>query len=146
MDHSKNTEAELESFRRQWQEEVSARARQTQKSVVSPAAPSSTSPERSRRTGPPAKTAEKRIDPRDEEVEPRVYHDLPDKEAELKLGATEQESTRGTSSKEPKTALEHYEKAVEKEGIGSLGDSLKLYRKAFKVGHTQRTCADTIMY
>ena len=34
---------------------------------------------------------------------------------------------------EPKSALEHYEKAVEREAQGSLGDSLDLYRKAFKV-------------
>lgn len=35
--------------------------------------------------------------------------------------------------KELVTALDHYEKAVEKEALGSLGDSLKLYRKAFRV-------------
>lgn len=31
------------------------------------------------------------------------------------------------------SALEHFEKAVEKEELGSLGDSLRLYRKAFRV-------------
>jgi hypothetical protein len=36
-------------------------------------------------------------------------------------------------STEPKSALEHYEKAVEKESQGSLGDSLNLYRKAYRV-------------
>lgn len=34
---------------------------------------------------------------------------------------------------EPRSALEHYERAVEKECLGSLGDSVNLYRKAFKV-------------
>ncbi|EFX00855.1 f-box protein [Grosmannia clavigera kw1407] len=34
---------------------------------------------------------------------------------------------------EPVSALEHYEKAVEKEELGSLGDSLRLYRKAFRM-------------
>lgn len=34
---------------------------------------------------------------------------------------------------EPVTALDHYERAVEKESQGSLGDSLMLYRKAFRV-------------
>ena len=38
-----------------------------------------------------------------------------------------------TAKKEPKSALEHYEKAVEKEAMGSLGDSLKHYRTAFRV-------------
>ena len=33
----------------------------------------------------------------------------------------------------PESALEHYEKAVERETQGQLGDSLDLYRKAFKV-------------
>lgn len=133
MDPSKDTEAELESFRRQWQEEVSQRARQGHTVRENAPAPASTSPERQRRVVAPPKTTEKRIDPRDEEVEPRGYHDLPDKEAELKLAAAEQGFTRGASSREPKSALEHYEKAVEKEATGSLGDSLKLYRKAFKM-------------
>lgn len=35
--------------------------------------------------------------------------------------------------REPESALEHYEKAVERETQGQLGDSLDLYRKAFKV-------------
>jgi F-box protein 9 len=35
---------------------------------------------------------------------------------------------------EPVSALEHYEKAVEREVAGKLGDSLSLYRKAFRVG------------
>ena len=39
----------------------------------------------------------------------------------------------GTCVVEPQTALEHYERAVEKEGLGSLGESVDLYRKAFKV-------------
>lgn len=33
----------------------------------------------------------------------------------------------------PRTALEHYERAAEKESQGSLGESLSLYRKAFRV-------------
>jgi F-box protein 9 len=33
----------------------------------------------------------------------------------------------------PRSALEHYEKAVEKETEGNLGESLKLYRKAFRM-------------
>lgn len=37
------------------------------------------------------------------------------------------------SIKDPVTALDHYEKAVEREAAGSLGDSLKLYRKAFRM-------------
>ena len=36
-------------------------------------------------------------------------------------------------AEEPRSALEHYERAVEKECLGSLGESVSLYRKAFKV-------------
>lgn len=37
------------------------------------------------------------------------------------------------SSREPKSALEHYERAVEKESQGNLGDSLSHYRKAYRL-------------
>jgi F-box protein 9 len=46
----------------------------------------------------------------------------------------EESFTSSSGSKEPQSAIEHYEKAVEKESQGSLGDSLNHYRKAFKVG------------
>lgn len=84
---------------------------------------------------PAARPAPRRIDLHEgaEELEPRAYHDLPDKEEELKLGAAEQGQIRGSSTKEPRSALEHYEQAVEKEIQGSLGDSVRLYRRAFKV-------------
>ena len=71
-----------------------------------------------------------------EELAPKPYHDLPDKEEALKLGAEGQEHERAKFFQEPSSALEHYEKAVEKETHGQLGDSLKHYRKAFKVGPT----------
>ncbi|ERT02133.1 F-box protein 9 [Sporothrix schenckii 1099-18] len=37
------------------------------------------------------------------------------------------------AKKEPESALEHYERAVEKEALGSLGDSLRHYRTAFRM-------------
>ena len=37
------------------------------------------------------------------------------------------------NAREPRSALEHYECAVEKECVGRLGESVNLYRKAFKV-------------
>ncbi|CAK7268433.1 hypothetical protein SEPCBS57363_003093 [Sporothrix epigloea] len=41
-----------------------------------------------------------------------------------------------STEQEPKSALEHYERAVEKEALGSLGDSLKHYRTAFRMDST----------
>ncbi|OAA54336.1 f-box protein [Niveomyces insectorum RCEF 264] len=37
------------------------------------------------------------------------------------------------NKREPRSALEHYEKAVEREAQGTLGDSLRLYRTAFRM-------------
>lgn len=65
-------------------------------------------------------------------VEPRAYHDLPDEEEKLKLEREGQDHHRHLFQ-EPSSALEHYEHAVEKETRGQLGDSIKHYRKAFKV-------------
>jgi len=147
MEPAKDAEAELESFRKQWREEVSKRARQEHRIIPHASIqPPASSPERHKKAVPPQRPTERRIDPRDEEVEPRGYHDLPDKEAELKLGAAEQGLTRGAMSKEPKSDLDHYEKAVEKEVAGSLGDSLRLYRTAFKVGRMLHPLAPTSLH
>ena len=61
---------------------------------------------------------------------PLGYHDLDEKQTGRRLDEGPGESS---SSRQPQTALEHYEKAVEREGQGSLGDSLNLYRKAFRM-------------
>jgi F-box protein 9 len=128
-------EAELERFREQWRAEV---ARNKRPDGPSNAQANETKPQKRRETeslptaaGP---SAARRKDLRDfsEEVEPRAYHDLPDKEELLKLGA-EGQSIERDPYKEPTSALEHYERAVEKETQGQLGDSIKHYRKAFKV-------------
>lgn len=48
---------------------------------------------------------------------------------------------------EPESALEHYEKAVEKEALGSLGDSLRHYRTAFRVsGSPSRSILSGVAY
>ena len=81
----KETEAELESFRQQWRAEVSAKARQAQgrKQLGGPSIS-----QRDRRKsaiaqtkGATVKRQEQHAEP--EEIEPKVYHDLPDKEREL---------------------------------------------------------------
>lgn len=143
MDPPPSTEAELESFRQKWREEVSARARNTaSNSRDSPPYISSSRQGQDRRKPPTGSNSAgpTRDDDHHEDYEARTYHDLPDKEAELRLNAAEQGLVRGSSAKEPKSALEHYEKAVERETQGSLGDSLKLYRKAFKVCFVPPNC------
>lgn len=140
---------ELETFRKQWQDEVSARAKASSSSKK-PAPLSQPRKKGSEKEDfhPPRfdtsnqswKKAEERVDG----LESASYHDLEDKDLKTRLG----ESSEGTQFKkdaagEPSSALEHYEQAVERESQGNLGDSLKLYRKAYRVRPFQ--ISDTVM-
>lgn len=132
------TAAELEAFRRRWREEVQSRTRQTRESVETER------PKQQQRrrsvlhpptavAGPSAPNKPEVVDYEDEAA-PKSYHDLPNREEALRLGDKGQERERAKFFEQPTSALEHYEKAVEKETYGQLGDSLKHYRTAFKVG------------
>jgi len=134
-------EAELEAFRRRWREEVQSRNKNPQ----TQASPERVKPQQRRKstvqpTKPVVHASSSSIKKADEadydHFVPEPYHDLPNKDEALKLGSDGQgqEQQRAKALNEPKSALEHYEKAVEKEGHGQLGDSLNHYRKAFKVG------------
>jgi F-box protein 9 len=128
-------EAELESFRQQWREEVSARSKSKVTSSTAPrkaAGASSTRPQAPKSTLPkiPTDKPQERIEELDE-VEHPTCHDVGGKESGRKLG--DPVSSSAQPNEEPRSALEHYEEAVEKESQGSLGDSVNLYQKAFKV-------------
>ncbi|KAF2018393.1 hypothetical protein BU24DRAFT_343096 [Aaosphaeria arxii CBS 175.79] len=139
-----NTEAELESFRQKWREEVSAKSKD--KSAAGPSAATTSKHSHASSSKTHAHKghshshshthehshARHRSIEEIDEVEPHVYPDLGDKQHGRRLDETSAPSA-SSSSKEPRSALEHYEKAVEKESQGSLGDSLNLYRKAFKL-------------
>jgi F-box protein 9 len=123
---------ELESFRQQWKAEVTARV--TNAGGGSRPAQSSAGPSKASRRPPPAQRiaedkASKAPDEDDDHVQPQVFSRL---DAPSALVAEDGEGFK-TASREPRSALEHYEKAVERESQGSLGDSLDLYRKAYKV-------------
>jgi F-box protein 9 len=128
------TEAELESFRQKWLEEVSARTKGKAKAPA-PAVPvktvqaSSSKSYFSKTNAPevPSHARHQSVEERDG-LEP-VYQDLGGKQHGRRLD----ETSPPPVTEEPSSALEHYEKAVEKENQGSLGDSVNLYRKAFKV-------------
>ncbi|KAF2278389.1 uncharacterized protein EI97DRAFT_431616 [Westerdykella ornata] len=131
-----STEAELETFRQRWREEVTAKTKgKTKKEEAVPKSSQASSnraqtskqsivPEVSRHARP---EAVEEID----EVEPHLYPDLGEVRHGRRLDETS--SPAAGSSKEPHSALEHYEKAVEKESQGSLGESVNLYRKAFRL-------------
>ncbi|USW59153.1 Putative F-box only protein FBXO9/FBXO48 [Septoria linicola] len=136
MNAAPETEAELEAFRQKWREEVSARARQPPAGSSVPAGPVNGNKQKSAEAGPstaPVEQASALQNERfHEEIAPRAYHDLPDKDEALKLGVDGQELDRNVIP-EPTSALEHYERAVEKETQGHLSESMRHYRKAFKL-------------
>ena len=134
-----NTEAELESFRQQWREEVTARAKgkAPRASVPAKAVASSSKHHAAKSSAsdavPPTHARQRSVEDADEVV-PYVYHHLGEKQHGRRLDETSAQTAAAlTASREPTSALEHYEKAVEKESQGSLGDSVNLYRKAFRV-------------
>ena len=130
---------ELESFRQQWHAEVSARSKledsKTNPKIIR-AQPAKTL---RRLSGLSRFSAEKST--RTEIVDEKESESIPALQAfesHASGKSVDIDDIEGygnkTGSREPRSALEHYEKAVERESQGSLGDSLNLYRKAFKVG------------
>ncbi|KAL2063793.1 hypothetical protein VTL71DRAFT_5598 [Oculimacula yallundae] len=119
-----DTNPELEQFRQQWRAEVSARTQtdgtRDSKSAKIPRRP------------PPinnfTSSSGRKPSQGEEEAEPPIFHSLDGPSEETGNG----ESSKGVV-KEPQSALEHYEKAVERETTGKLGESLTLYRKAFRM-------------
>lgn len=86
------------------------------------------------RSQPPPPTHKPPVlrDYEDDYVQPRSF-DEP--EAVAPTVGDGEAASASTGPKEPVSALDYYEKAVEREAAGSLGDSLKLYRKAFRVSY-----------
>ena len=131
---------ELETFRKQWQEEVTARSKI-----------SSFTKQNGRSYGPLKREVENNESHQNTIPSASIrlnqfeegsfdgaggdgYHDLEDKDIRRRLGeAGEGVHPSNENDREPSSALEHYEKAVERESQGNLGDSLKLYRKAYRV-------------
>lgn len=126
--------AELESFRREWREEVASRSkpRSTQ------AAPRAAAARPPTRLPPTHHAAADHKDLEEEGPPPASFdpEELAQQVGELSVQpekeADEDEFTRRDVT-EPNTALEHFERAVEKEAAGKLGDSLQHYRKAYRV-------------
>ena len=131
-----DTTEELERFRRQWQEEVVARSRGVASSSKSarPTAPlqRSSGTIQSGRTAAPTFHKPYRETEEAEELVNHGYHDLENKDEARKLGEVG-DAIHPETIEEPTSALEHYERAVERETEGNLGDSLNHYRKAYRV-------------
>jgi len=128
---------ELESFRQQWRAEVSARSK-LDDSKTNPKVNGAQAPKSLRRLsgqpGPPEKGKGKQKEDEEASEDIPAFQSF---EVQTRGPSSDNEDIDGfgskTGSREPRSALEHYEKAVERESQGNLGDSLKLYRKAFRV-------------
>lgn len=144
MSTNTNTEAELESFRQKWREEVTARS----KGRAPAAAKTTATASSSKHAKSNAPDVQSHADARrlslegGDEVGSYTYHGLGEKQHGRRLDGTSAQTAASLApSPEPQSALEHYEQAVEKESQGSLGDSVDLYRKAFKVSSLCSTMA-----
>ena len=128
-----DTAEELERFRQQWQQEVTQRVKGAPSAslTTSPRPPSQSISETT--LLPPLIRRETReTEEHAEDTGGEGYHDLEDKDEKRRLGEAG-EQIHPSNTQEPRSALDHYELAVERESEGSLGDSLNHYRKAYKV-------------
>lgn len=130
----------LEQFRQQWKAEVSARSKQPERRPTEkPRRPSDVKtdwPIHKPPTRHPAADIKDDSDHYNSDIGPNEAGSSSMIQRIEGLGPRHVDdddfSARG-SSKEPKSALEHFERAVEKESQGNLGDSLSHYRKAYRL-------------
>lgn len=122
-------ESELSHFRQQWKDEVTARSKVGPTSSPS----SSTARPPAHRPRPPSfshtRPAATRPSEDDDELPASTFASPPSPPPPPPRRPSF--STRDSAF--PRSALEHYEEAVKKETEGDLGESLKLYRKAFRM-------------
>lgn len=129
-----DSNSELEQFRRRWKDEVSARSRPDKGSSAKEKLKDVCSSQRPPRPTkiPPAHHPTASISQDDQSDDDEVDIELSVGLQKTTLGE-EDAWLRRTAAREPKSAIEHYEKAVEKEVQGKLGDSLSHYRKAYRL-------------
>ncbi|RDL33280.1 uncharacterized protein BP5553_08719 [Venustampulla echinocandica] len=124
---------ELEAFRQKWREEVSARAQESSKSKSSAADPSKSKGggKPLARSRLPTSHTTKFVEAHDDGIESQTFggSDEPDPSGSNYV----EPLSSGEGESVPESALGYYERAVERENQGSLGDSLNLYRKAFRM-------------
>ncbi|KAL8930718.1 MAG: hypothetical protein Q9208_000259 [Pyrenodesmia sp. 3 TL-2023] len=127
---------DLENFRKQWQEEVTARLKGKGRALsrTKPPGPSENVENSTATVALPHSVVPKDEPEPIDGISTQAYHDLDDNENGKRLASEPREAqSKSHTLHEPQTALEHYEKAIEREDQGNLGDSLKLYRQAFRL-------------
>ena len=127
--------AELESFRRQWREEVARRTHHNRPSTTQ----RKSSVSSAGRPGhfPPTRHAALERKEEEDDGEGLTAFDqgeIAHGVEQLSLGRVDEDALLSQiPRREPRSALEHFERAVEKEAEGNLGDSLHHYRRAYRV-------------
>ena len=134
---------ELEAFRRQWLEEVrtkpqqTARQKQQQEIQTQGLRPLPVQGESSLKPLPihyaPQHQDDDGTDVRTATAAPPNFEELAKNVRSLSISSHPEDTLQAGPFIEPKSALEHFEQAARKEAQGNLGDSLDLYRKAYKV-------------
>lgn len=141
MEESNGLGPELESFRQQWLSEVRTKrgeqSTQPQPRNSVPSASTAPPPPRKSMARRPSPAKSRKAPPaaeeEDEYLHGRSFDDSPEPS-----GNTIDGSVRMPPQRELVSALDHYEEAMEKEALGNMGDSLKLYRKAYRVSPRKR--------
>ncbi|KAI9786782.1 MAG: hypothetical protein M1816_007789 [Peltula sp. TS41687] len=134
-----DTNQDLERFRQEWRDEVTARVNKgkghgAKVEAERIASSSISAPGKAGKGTAAPKSALVATKDDNDRSETNNGHD------DGKIGSVDSTAHVGgddnINTREPRSALEHYERAVEKENQGSLGDSLNHYRKAYKLDST----------
>ena len=139
---SEESQSELDRFREQWRKEFKARSRApatlhrarpggSQASLDTSVLISPTSSTTKSFSSSAVAKNDKEEDFDDDTLGDHVLNNKDDARRPRKDSSGTYSSY--VAAREPRSALEHYEKAVEKEDSGNLGDSLAHYRKAYRV-------------
>ncbi|KAG6052990.1 hypothetical protein E4U17_005153 [Claviceps sp. LM77 group G4] len=141
MASSQGLDSELESFRRQWLSEVRTkqgppRVEETVTAENSKAPPRRAPSPSDTRTAATAAPAPSSLQAQlHDEEDPSRSVTLDEASAAEQLDTTLEGSVRPPPSRELVSALDHYEEAMAKEAEGNMGDSLMLYRRAYRLDH-----------
>ncbi|KAG5954237.1 hypothetical protein E4U58_000125 [Claviceps cyperi] len=137
---SKGLDSELESFRQQWLSEVRTKqGQQCAEETVSaenlkapPQRAPSPSDTRTAATAAPAAALQAQLH---DEQDSFRSGTLEEASAAEPSGITFEGSARLPPGRELVSALDHYEEAMAKEAEGNMGESLMLYRRAYRLDH-----------
>lgn len=147
---SNEIKSELESFREQWRAEVQSKTpgsrNQPPQTVAGPSAgqlraqhkshPKSQPPRPQKGSEPSGKqhsATGKKAAQHDSDDDEYVAHSFDEPAPAASFTSPGQAEGGEDKGDEPVSALEHFEQAVEREAAGNLGDSVRLYRKAYRV-------------